>query len=113
TRVQAAKLTDITGVLARQAGFKVESILGVGGMGSVMKALDLTLKREVALKFINPGRGHDSARIAELRAEAEIASRIKHENVVSILSWHEIDGVPFYAMELVEGESLLDLVKRR
>ena len=107
------QLDGILASMAKHEGFEVAAILGIGGMGAVVRAMDSKLKRDVALKFLPPETTRDPKKVAELRGEAEIASRIKHENVVSILSWHEVDGIPFYAMELVEGESLNDLVRRR
>lgn len=99
--------------LAQAAGFEVVDILGVGGMGAVAKAVDMKLKRTVALKFLPPAVLSRPQKALELRKEAEIASRIQHENVVQILSWHEIDNVPFFVMEFVEGEPLDEVVKRR
>lgn len=111
-RTTEEKLEKIVADLAKQAGFEVRAMLGIGGMGAVVRAADQKLNREVALKFLPPQMVKEPARIAELRAEAEIVSRIKHENVVSILSWHEEQDVPFYAMELVDGESLMGLIRR-
>ncbi len=99
--------------LAKKQGFEIQSILGVGGMGAVVKATDLKLKRTVALKFLSPEVISDPENATNLRREAEMASRIQNENVVHILSWHEVDNIPFFAMELVEGEALDQIVKRR
>ncbi|MCC7392847.1 serine/threonine protein kinase [Candidatus Sumerlaeota bacterium] len=99
--------------LARREGFEVSSVLGVGGMGAVVKARDTKLKRTVALKFLPPEVLADPNNASELRGEAELASGIQHENIVRIYSWHEVDHVPFFAMEYVEGESLDEMVKRR
>lgn len=110
------KEEDLEGViknLARQEGFEVIRVLGFGGMGAVVKATDTKLKRTVALKFLPPDIISDPKNAAELRSEAELASRIQNENVVHILSWHEVDNVPFFAMELIDGETLDQMVKRR
>lgn len=110
------KEEDLEGVikkLALQEGFEVIRVLGFGGMGAVVKATDTKLKRTVALKFLPPDIITDPKNAAELRSEAELASRIQNENVVHILSWHEVDNVPFFAMELVDGETLDQMVKRR
>ncbi|MCC5877458.1 MAG: serine/threonine protein kinase [Candidatus Sumerlaeia bacterium] len=99
--------------LAKREGFEVRSILGMGGMGAVVRAVDTKLNRTVALKFLPPSLivKEDNAR--KLRNEAELASSINHENVVNILSWHEVESVPFYAMEYIEGENLEEMVRRR
>ena len=107
------RLEEAIAELARQAGFEVVSVLGVGGMGAVVKAVDMKLKRTVAIKFLPPEFIRSAGNVAQLRKEAELASRITHENVVQILSWHEVDGIPFFVMEFVEGETVEDLVRRR
>jgi tRNA A-37 threonylcarbamoyl transferase component Bud32 len=107
------ELEDAVSDLARQAGFEVTSVLGVGGMGAVVKAVDMKLKRTVAMKFLPPNIFLNPSHAAQLRREAEIASQITHENVVQILSLHEVDNVPFFVMEFVEGETVEDLVRRR
>lgn len=99
--------------LAGHEGFAVKSLLGAGGMGAVVEAMDLKLKRTVALKFLPPEVISDPKNAQELRHEAEITSRIQNENVVQIFSWHEVDNVPFYAMEFVEGETVEQYVNRR
>ncbi len=105
-------LEDQVASLARREGFEVGKMIGFGGMGAVVRAVDVKLKRTVALKFLPPEVLGDAGIAAELRQEAELASRIQHENVVQILSWHEVDNVPFFAMELVEGETVDQFVKR-
>lgn len=106
-------LEEAVADLARQAGFEAQSVLGIGGMGAVVRAVDTRLNRTVALKFLPPELITDETRARKLRAEAEIASSINHPNIVQILSWHEINKVPFYAMEYVEGENADELVRRR
>ena len=106
-------IEEVVTDLARREGFEVSSVLGVGGMGAVVKARDTKLKRTVALKFLPPEVLADPNNANELRGEAELASGIQHENIVRIYSWHEVDHVPFFAMEYVEGESLDEMVKRR
>lgn len=99
--------------LARREGFEVRSILGMGGMGAVVRAVDTKLNRTVALKFLPPSLIVKEENARKLRNEAELASSINHENVVNILSWHEAESVPFYAMEYIEGENLEEMVRRR
>lgn len=99
--------------LAKREGFEVRSILGMGGMGAVVRAVDTKLNRTVALKFLPPSLIVKEENARKLRNEAELASSINHENVVNILSWHEVESVPFYAMEFIEGENLEEMVRRR
>lgn len=106
-------IEELVDSLARHEGFEVKNLLGAGGMGAVVRAIDLKLKRTVALKFLPPEVLSDPKNASELRQEAEIASGIQNENVVQIFSWHEVDNVPFYAMEFIEGETVEQLVNRR
>ncbi len=92
-------------VIARVEGFEVDDLLGRGGMGAVVSATDSKLGRRVALKFltINPRRS-DSGVV--LKREAERTSRLAHENIVHIYSWHSVGDLTFFSMELVEGMTL-------
>jgi len=80
-------------------------------MGSVWRALDLRLEREVALKMLRapgddePGEGTTQRR-RSLLAEAKLACQLNHPNIAHIYDAGEVEGVPFIAMELVEGKQL-------
>jgi WD40 repeat protein len=90
----------------RVAGFELLGELGRGGMGVVYRARDARLGREVALKMIRPdGRAGAEAR-ARFDAEARAAARLQHPNIVQVFEVGEHDGLPFLALELVEGGSL-------
>ncbi|MBN9517620.1 protein kinase [bacterium] len=87
-------------------GYEVLAVLGRGGMGIVYKARQLAADRLVALKVVRGGALAGPAERARFRAEAEAAARLRHPHVVAV---HEVGarhGVPFLAMELVEGDSL-------
>ena len=92
--------------------YRVESLLGAGGMGEVYLAHDLALDRSVALKVLPRVVAGDSLRGRRLIQEAQTASAINHPNVCVI---HEVgksnDGRPFIAMEYVEGELLSSKIK--
>jgi tetratricopeptide (TPR) repeat protein/predicted Ser/Thr protein kinase len=90
--------------------------LGEGAMGTVWRALDLRLEREVALKVLKaageePGEGTTQRR-RSLLAEAKLACQLNHPNIAHVYDAGEVDGVPFIAMELVEGQPLRALVGR-
>lgn len=104
----SATLTPGT-VLGRN--FRVERELGRGGMGLVYEAMDLTLKRRVALKRLNP-RSLESPEVRErFRKEAEFAARLRHPNIAEIYSVID-DGELYLVFEFVEGESLDALLSR-
>ena len=85
---------------AQFAHFTDLSLIGIGGMGSVYKAHDVTLGRTVALKFL--GGGMKERLLAEARAQA----RIDHENVCEIYEAGEFEGRPFIAMRFIDGRTL-------
>jgi hypothetical protein len=87
--------------------YKILSLLGEGGMAKVYKAFDPTLKRYVALKFI---RSEDESHKKRLLREARSQAQIEHDYVCKIYEVGEVEGKPFIAMQLIQGETLLDLV---
>jgi serine/threonine protein kinase len=96
---------------ARACGFEILRPLGSGGMASVFLAMDTKLQRPVALKFPNTAGRQSNLMKDLLKREAENAASLIHENIVQVYSWHEHGGYLFFAMELVEGETLLERVK--
>jgi serine/threonine-protein kinase len=86
--------------------FRITGELGAGGMGEVYRAEDTTLKREVALKILPAEVTQDADRLARFRREAESLAALNHENIVTIHSVGQEDGLHFLAMELVEGRTL-------
>ncbi len=92
--------------LGRLGPYRVLKVLGAGGMGAVFQAEDSTLQRLVALKVMLPAfAATRSARERFLR-EARAAAAPKHDHIVTIHQVGEDRGIPFLAMELLEGESL-------
>lgn len=91
--------------------YKILEKLGEGGMGVVYKAEDTKLKRELALKFLptNALQGKDEKE--RFIREAQAAAALNHPNIAHIYAIEDHDGQMFLAMELIEGQSLLDLVK--
>ena len=97
---------------ATLGGCKIESILGAGGMGVVFKARHLALDLNVALKCLPPHAAGEAAR-SRFSLEAKAAAKLTHPNVVSVYHAGEESGLHFIVMELVEGESLEERIKRR
>lgn len=106
-------LIDKLRLIAASEGFDVEDLLGRGGMGAVLLARDRELGRKVALKFLAAPKGkEDRINFEMLRKEAERASRLTHENVVQVYSWHAVGAITFFVMEYVDGETIQQYVQR-
>ncbi|MFO0802804.1 MAG: serine/threonine-protein kinase [Gemmataceae bacterium] len=88
-------------------GYRIESLIGVGGMGAVYRAFDDALGRPIALKVIRTASDDPIARDRLLR-EARSAAAVVHDNVVRIYQVGEASGAPFIAMELLTGQSVAD-----
>ncbi len=93
--------------------FELLEEIGRGGMGVVWKARDLETGQVVALKRLHAGYDHDEDFLQRFEREVEVTRRIESPNVVQVVGYGQQGGVPYLAMELVEGESLRDLIKRR
>jgi serine/threonine-protein kinase len=85
--------------------------LGRGGMGTVYKAIDETLDREVAVKVLNPELS-DSELMKHFQAEATILARLHHPDIAGIHEIHRTDTDLLMVMELVQGETLEQLAER-
>jgi len=86
--------------------------LGRGAMGVTYKALDTNLRCEVALKVIHPRYLADQSSRARFLSEARAAAQLRHRNVASVFHLGNNRGDYFYAMELVDGETIEDRVRR-
>ncbi len=87
--------------------YRIERLLGRGGMGAVFLAFDTTLHRQVALKVMDGTADGEMSRTRVLR-EARNAAALNHPNICTIYEVGEARGAPFIAMEYVEGHSLGD-----
>ncbi|WP_051256598.1 serine/threonine protein kinase [Cystobacter fuscus] len=93
--------------------YQIEDVLGQGGMGMVFRATQTSVQRPVAVKTLNPSLAAAPQFFERFRREAEVASRLRHPNVITIYDFGRAqDGTCYYVMELLEGESLRELVKR-
>ena len=97
--------------LGRLGGYRVLKVLGSGGMGTVFLAEDLQLNRHVALKAMLPALAMNAAARQRFLREAQAAAAVKHDHIVTIHQVGEERGVPFLAMELLDGQSLHDRLK--
>jgi len=90
--------------------FQILREVGRGGMGVVYEALQLSLKRRVALKVVNQLLADSERQLQRFRREAESAARLHHSNIVPVFGFGEDRGVHFYAMQLIEGATLAEVV---
>jgi len=92
--------------------FELEEEIGRGGMAVVYRAKDRRLRRKVALKVLPPELAfRDDVKRRFLR-EAEMSAQLSHPNIVPIYTVEEIDGIVFFAMGLVDGETLAEQLAR-
>jgi len=90
--------------------YRILAKLGAGGMGEVYAAEDTKLQRRVALKRLPPDMAADPERLERFQREARAIAALNHPHVVTIYSVEEADGVQFLTMELVEGQTLGELI---
>ena len=88
------------------AGYRIEALVGRGGMGVVYRAHDTALDRKVALKLITPDRADDPQFRERFLRESRIAASIDHANIVPIHDAGEYQGQLFIAMRYVDGTDL-------
>src|SRR6266508_1572018 len=94
------------------AGYRIERLLGRGGMGWVYLAEDTRLGRKVALKLLDPELAEDDRFRERFVRESRLAASLDHPNVVPIYEAGEHEGVLFIAMRYVEGTDLGGLLER-
>jgi serine/threonine protein kinase len=95
--------------------YKIKRWLTAGAMGDIYEAHDPVIDREIALKVLRRElieRGDATSWLDRFRQEARAAGRLLHPNIVTLLDYGEEGGIPFLAMEFIEGESL-DIVLKR
>lgn len=93
--------------------FEILQLIGEGGMGRVYKAWDRELEKVVALKTIRGEQAANPDALKRFKQELLLARQITHKNVIRIHDMGESEGVKFFTMEFIIGESLKDLVRKK
>src|SRR5262245_61247516 len=99
-------------VLPEVPGYKLDDLIGSGGMGDVYRAHDLELDREVALKILRPEYEVDSPTAGRFLEEARITGQLQHPGIPAVYRVAKLAaGRPFLAMKLIKGQTLDELLK--
>jgi serine/threonine protein kinase len=107
--LQPSQHTDLLGTLG---AYEVQEVIGQGGMGIVLKALEPALQRTVAIKILSPNLAGSATARRRFTREARAAAAIRHEHVVAVYGVQEADGLPYLVMQHIAGESLQDRLDR-
>lgn len=97
----------------RIPGYRIEGVLGRGATGTVYRARQASVDREVALKVLHPELVGAKGAERRLQREARATARLAHPHIISAFDMGEVDGMWWYAMELVDGVSLLEKIRER
>ncbi len=98
--------TDDPDMLGRIGEYEVSGIVGVGGMGAVLKGFDRSLRRVVAIKVMAPHLADSGSARNRFRREARAAAAITHDNVIEIYGVSEANELPYLVMPFARGPSL-------
>jgi ATP/maltotriose-dependent transcriptional regulator MalT len=94
------------------AGYRIDAVIGQGGMGTVYRAEQLRLRRDVALKIMAPDLARDAAFRERFLRESQVAASLEHPHVVPVFDAGEADEVLYIAMRYVRGSDLRALIRR-
>ncbi|MBI2922727.1 MAG: protein kinase [Planctomycetes bacterium] len=92
--------------------YRIVGRIGRGGMGDVYRALEPALERTVALKVMGGGLAQDRSFVERFKTEAKAAAALIHPNIINVFGVGEVKGMPYIAMEFVDGESLQQKILR-
>jgi serine/threonine protein kinase len=110
--LEAEKKDELIGRIV-ESRYRIDGLIGLGGMGAVYRVTRLLIGDEVAMKILHTERVADPHAGERFRREAQAAARLKHPNAVSIYDFGiSSDGLQYLVMELVEGQSLRQIIKQ-
>jgi len=92
-------------------GYRLLDRVGSGGMGSVYKAVQISMDRTVALKVLKPSLVEDDQSVTRLQREAKLVGQMRHPNIVQGLDFGESNGFHYFAMEYVKGQSVKEMLE--
>jgi serine/threonine protein kinase len=92
--------------------YRIEALLGQGGMSAVYKAMDPNLKRVVAIKLIHPHLSSDPSFVSRFEGEASAVASLRHQNIVQVYDFNNDEGVFYMVLEFIPGETLQDRMGR-
>jgi serine/threonine-protein kinase len=93
--------------------YEIEGVLGRGGMGTVYRGVHIHSNEKHAVKVLSPNFADDPHFRGRFESEIKALLKLDHDNIVSLLSYGQEDGQLFFAMELVEGQSLFQMQRAR
>lgn len=94
-------------------GYRIEAVIGVGGMGQVYRATQMSMNRQVALKILNPRLAKNPTFRQRFLREARHAGQLQHPHLIAVHDVDEAGDMIFFSMELVDGKSLKSLIRQR
>src|SRR5262249_24441108 len=108
----ASRSTGSVTVGTQLGSHEITALLGKGGMGEVYRARDKKLKREVAIKILPDRFSNDADIVSRFQREAELLASLNHPNIAMIYDLQQAFGSRYLVLELVEGETLAELIER-
>jgi len=108
------KPSSSSNLIGRLGGFDIKRVVGRGGMGVVLHGFDPHLERDVAVKVLDPQLANDDVARMRFCREARAAAAVTHDNLVAVHTVHEDEqhNLPYFVMQLINGESLEQRLKR-
>jgi len=92
--------------------YRVQDLLGQGGMGQVLLVTDVDIRRSVAMKVLRADHRESELMAERFIEEVQIAGQLEHPNILPIYEMGDIEGEPYFIMKFVEGDSLYDVLSR-
>jgi serine/threonine protein kinase len=92
--------------------YEIRGVVGAGGMGTVYRAMQLALRREVAVKVLPSALTDQPGYLERFNREAELAARMEHPNIVPVYDYGRQDDVTFIVMRLITGKTLIERMQR-